>query len=164
MPQHTPVMYFYICPLCCCCWAPSLVGFEWSCLQDFSWPQPHNSLLESTSSKAVVNPTLNSHQSFVYNFFLWYKKLGSKLYYIYIFLSPSPHFLHVSVRLLRERASEPTPASAVLFSLSSPPFFSFIWVQLYLLCETTWVNGSVRPLEWIKVAFNYLHHWPYEAG
>lgn len=53
---------------------------------------------------------------------------------------------------------------AVCSSQRWPPVSPFISVQLYLLAETTWVNGSVRPLEWIKVAFNYLHDWPHEAG
>lgn len=56
------------------------------------------------------------------------------------------------------------PGLSCLVLSISPTFQPFIWVQLYLHSETTWENGSVRPLEWIKVAFNYLHHWPHEAG
>lgn len=56
------------------------------------------------------------------------------------------------------------PSLSCLVSSISPTFHPFIWVQLYLHSETTWENVSVRPLEWIKVAFNYLHHWPHEAG
>lgn len=154
MPQYTPVIYFYICQLCCCCWASSLVGLEWSCLQDFSWPQISTSLLKSTLSRAEQPSKL-----------CWYFIIVVQNVWLQALLHLHPLLSKSSLLLAwgceRERPPQPLLSCSLYLPLY---FFPFMWVQLYLLGETTWVNGSVRPPEWIKVAFNYLHHWPYEAG
>lgn len=146
MPQYTPVIYFYICQLCCCCcWAPSLAGLKRSRLQDFSWPQISTSLLKSTLSKAVENPML------IKALLLFYYR-GTKCLNQYVWLRALLH-LHLSLSescmSKWECERETTRASAVLFSLSSPLFFSFHlsptvpsrWDDMSKwFCQASWVD------------------------